>query len=74
MPTCGWQAMLLAATCVAAESFAPIRARTVPEDGDRILVVSDSPNYYSTRDLKRLYPGLVDEHRAHHCEDARPIQ
>jgi hypothetical protein len=29
---------------------------------DRILVVSDSPNYYSTRDLKRLYPGQVDEH------------
>ncbi len=29
---------------------------------DRILVVSDSPDYYSTRDLNTLYPGLVDEH------------
>ncbi len=32
------------------------------EAGNRILVVSDSPDYYSTRDLRRLYPGLVDEH------------
>jgi len=29
---------------------------------DRILVVSDSPDYYSTRDLRTLYPDLVDEH------------
>ncbi len=28
----------------------------------RILVVSDSPDYYSTRDLRRLYPRRVDEH------------
>lgn len=49
-------------TSPVAESSEPIRARTASEKVDRILVVSDSPNYYSTRDLKRLYPGLVDEH------------
>ncbi|UCC67803.1 MAG: hypothetical protein JSV79_11905 [Armatimonadota bacterium] len=31
-------------------------------DSGRILVVSDSPDYYSTKDLRILYPGLVDEH------------
>jgi len=31
-------------------------------DTGRILVVSDSPDYYSTRDLRRLYPDAVDEH------------
>lgn len=31
----------------------------------RILVVSDSPDYYSTRDLRLLYPDLVDEHDLH---------
>lgn len=29
---------------------------------DRILVVSDSPDYHSTRDLNTLYPGRIDEH------------
>lgn len=60
--TCGWLATLLAVACTAAESPETRDARIVPEKADRILVVSDSPNYYSTRDLKRLYPGLVDEH------------
>jgi hypothetical protein len=31
-------------------------------ENGRILVVSDSPDYYSTRDLNTLYPELVDEH------------
>ena len=35
---------------------------TMGDINDRILVVSDSPDYYSTRDLNTLYPGLVDEH------------
>jgi hypothetical protein len=30
-------------------------------DKGRILVISDSPGYASTRDLKTLYPGAVDE-------------
>jgi hypothetical protein len=34
----------------------------MPVDSRRILVVDDSPGYYSTRDLSALYPGLVDEH------------
>lgn len=65
-PTCGWLATLLAVACAAAESPEPNGAQTVPEKADRILVVSDSPNYYSTRDLRRLYPGLVDEHDVAH--------
>ncbi len=32
---------------------------------NRILVISDSPGYYSTVDLKRLYPRWVDEHDLH---------
>lgn len=28
---------------------------------ERLLIVSDSPDYYSARDLKKLYPGRVDE-------------
>jgi hypothetical protein len=34
----------------------------VPSTNDQILVVSDSPDYYSTRDLGRLYPGAIVEH------------
>ena len=53
---------LLTVAWAAAESPEPKGAQTMPEKADRILVVSDSPNYYSTRDLGRLYPGRVDEH------------
>jgi len=49
----------LAAT--AAEPEAP-RPTPAPRPEDRILVVSDAPKYYSTRDLLKLYPGLIDEH------------
>lgn len=34
-------------------------------NSDRILVVSDSPDYYSTRDLRLLYPGEIDEFDLH---------
>jgi len=34
----------------------------MPENAGRILVVTDSPDYYSTRDMGKLYPGRVDEH------------
>jgi hypothetical protein len=33
----------------------------VPSQSERILVVTDHPDYYSTRDLKTLYPDSVDE-------------
>lgn len=38
------------------------KGTTMANDSGRILVVSDSPDYYSTKDLRILYPGLVDEH------------
>jgi hypothetical protein len=31
-------------------------------DNGRILILTDSPRYYSARDLAKLYPGRVDEH------------
>ena len=54
-----------------AESKAQTREDGSPmgNDSGRILVVSDSPDYYSTRDLRLLYPGLVDEHNL----NERPI-
>ena len=42
----------------------PTQQPAGPSDS-RILVVSDSPDYYATRDLRRLYPDLVDEHDLH---------
>ena len=57
-------------SAVADRLLAPGDASAVPsregaevaETNDRILVVSDSPGYYSTEDLRRLYPGAIDEH------------
>lgn len=47
---------------VAASDEPERKSKPVVKTSDRILVVSDSPDYYSTRDLRRLYPEAVDEH------------
>jgi len=50
------------ATPAVASAGAAREGEHVAETSDRILVVSDSPRYYSTEDLRKLYPGAVDEH------------
>lgn len=49
-------------TSAQAAQESPSREQQTVPTSDRILVVSDSPRYYSTRDLQKLYPGVVEEH------------